>query len=153
MTARGKTAPKRENQQTIRTYIALRKVMAQSGTRAGILTTRKGLPAAILVSFARHYHITLKHAYRLAGVSTATADRKIRLRENLALAVSERLTRIAQIEAEAIDVLGNEVTARRWLDTPNAMLGGEPPLEMVDTGHGAEAVRRLLGAIRYGGAA
>lgn len=61
--------------------------------------------------------------------------------------------RIAQIEAEAIDVLGSEEAAHRWLETPNSTLGGEPPLEMTDTGYGADMVLRLLGAIRYGGAA
>jgi len=153
MTVRAKAASRTEDQNSINTYVALRKAMAEGGTLAGIRTTRRGLSAKILVSFARHYQISLKHAYRLAGVSTATADRKIRKKEDLAPDATERLTRIAQIEAEAIEVLGDEATARRWLETPNAALGGEPPLGMVDTGYGAEAVRRLLGAIRYGGAA
>lgn len=149
-----KAEPKKApTSQPIRTYRALRQVMANGGTRAGIVTTRTGLQATVLVSLARHFQITLKHAYRLAGVSTATADRKIRQQERLTPEASERLTRIAQLEAEAIEVLGDEATARRWLEAANAALGGEPPLEMVDTGHGAEAVRRLLGAIRYGGAA
>ncbi len=154
MTAKAKAEPRRAgDDKPITTYITLRKAIAQGGTRAGIVTARRGLPATILVSLARHYRITLKHAYHLAGVSTATADRKIRQKEKLAPEASDRLTRIAQIEAEAIEVLGDEATAHRWLETPNAALGDEPPLSMVDTGHGTEAVRRLLGAIRYGGAA
>lgn len=153
MAARAKAASRTEDQNSIKTYVALRKVMAEGGTLAGIRTTRRGLSARILVSFARHYQISLEHAYRLAGVSTATADRKIRNKEDLAPDATERLTRIAQTEAEAIEVLGDEATAHRWLETPNLALGGEPPLGMVDTGYGAEAVRRLLAAIRYGGAA
>lgn len=138
---------------TIKSYAALRKAMTSGGARAGIVVSRTGLPATVLVSLAEHYDISLKQAYRLVGVAPATADRRMRQQQNLTQEASERLTRIAQIEGDAIDVLGDEATAKRWLEAPNAALGGEAPLSMIDTGHGTEAVRRLLGSIRYGGAA
>lgn len=155
MVAREKASRKKAQPRKvhIKTYERLRKVLAEGGASAAIVTSRAGLPSSMLVSLARHYRISRQHAYRLAGMTPATADRKIRQQERLAPEASERLTRIAQIEAEAMDVLGSEEVAHRWLETPNSALGGESPLEMTDTGYGAGAVLRLLGAIRYGGAA
>lgn len=140
-------------QSRIRTYEHLREALAEGGASAAITASRAGLPATLLASLARHYGIPRQRAYRLAGISPATADRKIRRQERLAPVPSERLTRIAQMEVEAIDVLGSEKLAHRWLETPNSALGGESPLEMTDTGYGVDAVLRLLSAIRYGGAA
>jgi len=71
----------------------------------------------------------------------------------LSLAQSERLTRIVLLEIEAIEVFGSEEAALRWLDAPSIILSGESPLEMTDTSFGFDAVRRLLGSIRYGSAA
>lgn len=137
----------------VKTYERLRKTLSEGGEQAAIVASRAGLPAPMLVSLARHFGISRQRAYRLAGMTPATADRKIRNEERLAPEASERLTRIARIEAEAIDVLGSEEVAHRWLEAPNSALGGERPLEMTDTGYGAGAVLRLLSAIRYGGAA
>ena len=137
----------------IKTYVHLRNTLAVGGAPAAIAVSRSGLPAKMLVSLADHYDIPRQRAYRLAGVTPATADRKIRKQERLTPEASERLARIAQIEAEAIEVLGSEEAAHHWLESPAIALGGERPIEMTDTGYGAEAVLRILGAIRYGGAA
>jgi putative toxin-antitoxin system antitoxin component (TIGR02293 family) len=136
-----------------KSYVHLREAVAEGGAPTAIEASRAGLPAAVLVSLAEHYAISRHRAYRLAGVAAATADRKLRRQERLTPEASERLTRIAWIESEAIEVLGSEAAAHRWLETPSMALGGERPIEMTDTGYGAEAVLRILGAIRYGGAA
>jgi len=158
-----KTSPDSTNHKTpsirtsgtlkIKSYGCLRSAVFEGGTMTAIKTSRAGLPASLLVGLARHYHISRHQAYHLVGLKPATGDRKVRDKGRLTPEVSERLTRIAQIEAEAIDVLGDEPSAHRWLETPNPALGDERPLEIIDTGYGAEAVRRVLGAIRYGGAA
>lgn len=47
-------------------------------------------------------------------------------------------------------VLGDRDAALRWLRTRNHALGGESPLELLDTGSGSRQVQELLGRIEHG---
>lgn len=64
---------------------------------------------------------------------------------------SERLARIAQIQAEVEEVFAAPDLAKRWMLEPNSVLG-EPPLSLLDTDTGTDEVRKVLAAIAYGGA-
>ncbi len=65
---------------------------------------------------------------------------------------SERLARIAAVEAEAEDVFDSQELAKRWMLERNLALG-EAPLTLLDTDAGADEVRKVLAAIAYGTAA
>lgn len=47
-------------------------------------------------------------------------------------------------------MIGDEEKAVEWLQTPNRALGGERPLDQLDTDVGAREVEDLLGRIAYG---
>jgi putative toxin-antitoxin system antitoxin component (TIGR02293 family) len=47
-------------------------------------------------------------------------------------------------------MLGDKPTAVQWLLTPNRALGGERPLDRLDTDIGAREVEDILGRIAYG---
>jgi pimeloyl-ACP methyl ester carboxylesterase len=67
--------------------------------------------------------------------------------------VTERLARLALIEAEAEDAFGDPEVARAWLRTENIGLRGCTPLSMLDTDTGSREVAKILVAIAHGGAA
>ena len=50
----------------------------------------------------------------------------------------------------AVDVLGSEEEARRWLERKQWGLGGAVPLQHAKTESGAREVETLLGRIDYG---
>lgn len=113
---------------------------------------RKGVDVALLVGAGRYYGIPQTRLSRLLGVSDATITRKIKAGGKLSPQESERLARIALVEAEAEDVFDSQDLAKRWMLEVNAALG-DAPLSLLDTDTGADEVRKLLAAIAYGGAA
>ena len=74
-----------------------------------------------------------------------------RAQGRLARYESDRLYRLARVVALAKRHIGDEEAAARWLRRPNRALGGNVPLELLDTELGARAVENVLGRIAFGG--
>lgn len=66
---------------------------------------------------------------------------------------SDRLLRVARTIALAEEVFGQEKKADIWLRRPTTALGGERPLDLLDTEEGAREVETLLTRIAHGIAA
>lgn len=113
---------------------------------------RKGVEVTLLVRAGQYYGIPRMKLSKLIGVSDATLTRKIKAGGKLSPQESERLARIATVEAEAEDVFDSKDLAKRWMLEPNLALG-EAPLSLLDTDAGADEVRKILAAIAYGAAA
>lgn len=112
---------------------------------------RQGVEVTLLVGASRYYGISQMRFSELLGISNASVTRKIRLGGRLGHVESERLVRIAQIQAEVEEVFAAPDLAKRWMLEPNSVLG-EPPLSLLDTDTGTDEVRKVLAAIAYGGA-
>jgi len=112
---------------------------------------REGVQATLLPGVARYYGISQTRISKLIGISSTTVNRKIKSGGKLGPMESERLARIALIEAEAEDVFTSPDLAKNWMLQPNLALG-EPPLSLLDTDIGANEVRKVLVAMAYGGA-
>lgn len=65
---------------------------------------------------------------------------------------SEGVLRLLEIERMAFDTFEEE-DSREWLNRPHPLLYGETPLEAAGTSYGAERVKSILVAIKYGGVA
>jgi putative toxin-antitoxin system antitoxin component (TIGR02293 family) len=74
-------------------------------------------------------------------------------REPLTVEESDRLVRLARIQALAEDVFGNPANANRWLREGLGILGGKPPLEVARTDAGARVIEQILAKIDWGAAA
>ena len=61
----------------------------------------------------------------------------------------QALSRIKGAVARAEETLGGVEEASRWLSEPNQALGGQRPMDLLDTDEGTIAVERALG--RAGG--
>src|SRR5208282_5115442 len=66
---------------------------------------------------------------------------------------SDRLIRAARLLANAEETFGSTEKAGLWLRRPTRALGGERPLDLLDTEEGAREVETLLGRINHGIAA
>jgi putative toxin-antitoxin system antitoxin component (TIGR02293 family) len=57
---------------------------------------------------------------------------------------------MARVYANAVEMIGDREKAIEWLHTPNRALGGERPLDQLDTDTGTRIVEDILGRIAYG---
>lgn len=78
--------------------------------------------------------------------------RKVR-REPLTVDESDRLVRLARIQAVAEDVFGDADKANKWLREPLGILDGRSPLEVARTDSGARLIEQILAKIDWGAAA
>jgi putative toxin-antitoxin system antitoxin component (TIGR02293 family) len=74
-------------------------------------------------------------------------------RQPLSVEESDRLVRLARIQALAEDVFGDPKKANRWLREGLGILGGSSPLEVVRTDAGSRVIEQILAKIDWGGAA
>lgn len=113
---------------------------------------RTGVDARLTAYVTKHYRIPKANLARVLGTSEATLIRKVKAKAKLGPLESERLTRIAMIEAAAEKAFGNAEMATEWMTTKN-MAFGETPLSLLDTDAGAREIRKVLNAIAYGAVA
>lgn len=132
-------------------YREVNKQIVKANPAELILMIRSGLDARMLAGGSEFYNIPSQAFSRIVGVPVATANRKMHANVKLGVAESERLTRIALVEAEAEEVFGSEAVAKQWLLAKNHALG-DSPLELMDTEIGANEVKKVLASIAYGGA-
>jgi putative toxin-antitoxin system antitoxin component (TIGR02293 family) len=111
---------------------------------------REGFPQEVVGSVMTSAGLTLKELSAALDLSPRSLQRR-RHQGRLAQYESDRLYRLARIVALAKQFIGDEKTAGRWLKRPNRALGGNIPLELIDTEPGARAVENVLGRIAFGG--
>ena len=89
--------------------------------------------------------------YRL--VPRATYERR-KGKKVLSAEEGTRLTRVARVWGQAVDVWGEEAAAREFLFRPHAMLEDKRPIDVViQSEFGAEMVSDILRGLKYGSAA
>lgn len=110
---------------------------------------RKGLPFSSFEAVSKHLDISPQHITTVLGIPPRTIARRKAARY-LTPQESDRLYRLARAVAQTIEVLGTIEKARVWLKTPNRALGGEVPLDLLDTDIGARQVDEVLLRLSYG---
>lgn len=73
--------------------------------------------------------------------------------ESLTVEESDRVVRLARIQAMAEDVFGDPRKANRWLREKLNILDNKSPLEIAQTEAGARLVEQMLAKIDWGAAA
>ena len=129
-----------------------RKVLGQTIKNSHDLTRliRKGLPAGSITALAQKLQIGNSVLSRKLGIPQRTLTRRLSEASLLTPAESDRTVRMARVYANAVEMIGDEGRAILWLTTPNRALGGERPLDQLDTDVGARVVEDILGRIAYG---
>jgi len=111
---------------------------------------REGFPQQVVGSVMNSAGLTLKELSATLDLSPRSLQRR-RHQGRLARYESDRLYRLARIVALAKRYIGDEETATRWLRRPNRALGGNNPLELIDTELGAARGRKRSGPNRIRG--
>lgn len=111
---------------------------------------RKGLPANSVIALAEKLTVSNASLTRQLGIPRRTMTRRLSKKTRLTAAESDRTVRLARVFAHAVEMIGDEEKAVKWLGTPNRALGGVRPLDELDTDPGARGVEDLLGRIAYG---
>ena len=129
-----------------------RKVLGKAIKRPDDLArlVRTGLPAGSVTALAEKLHLGGGVLSRKLGIPRRTLSRRLSKASRLTPAESDRTVRMARICANAVEMIGDEAKAIEWLSTPNRALGGERPLDQLDTDTGARMVEDILGRIAYG---
>jgi putative toxin-antitoxin system antitoxin component (TIGR02293 family) len=111
---------------------------------------RRGLPATSVTALAGKLEVGNAALSRKLRIPQRTLTRRLSQGTRLTAAESDRTVRLARVYANAVEMLGDEGKAVEWLRTPNRALGGERPLDQLDTDPGARTVEDILGRIAYG---
>ena len=74
-------------------------------------------------------------------------------KEPLTVEESDRLVRLARVQALAEDVFGDPDRANKWLRQGLGVLNGKAPLEFARTEAGVRVVEQILGKLDWGAAA
>jgi putative toxin-antitoxin system antitoxin component (TIGR02293 family) len=115
-----------------------------------IAEVREGLPLAELDQTAELLGIDRAQLASILDTSLRTLQRKAEADGRLGPSASDRLARIKRIHELATHVLGERDKASRWLTAASRGLGGEVPLQMLDTDIGTQRVQQELREIEYG---
>lgn len=129
-----------------------RKVLGKAVKNPGDLAelVRKGLPAGSVIALAERLDVGNTVLSQKLGIPQRTLTRRLSERSRLTAAESDRAVRLARVYANAVEMIGDEENAVEWLRTPNRALGGERPLDQLDTDVGAREVEDILVRIAYG---
>lgn len=115
--------------------------------------THGGLDGGVLRRLRQRLGLTITELSRVLGAGERTVIRKEQDRSALSPTEADRAYRLARIADLAIELIGDETNAVAWLRLPNAYLGGEAPVAVLDTEVGTDLVMESLYAIAYGGVA
>lgn len=127
----------------------LREADVRDGPGAVVARIREGMPMEEFDSLAEWLDMPGDQLAPLLGISRATLHRR-RKSGRLESPESERIVRFARLLRRAVEVLGDEASAREWLRSPAVAFRGESPLSFADTEVGAREVEDLLGRLEHG---
>jgi putative toxin-antitoxin system antitoxin component (TIGR02293 family) len=114
------------------------------------LLVRQGLPAGSLTALGEKLELNNGALSGKLGIPSRTLTRRLSRHARLTASESDRTVRAARVYATAVDMIGDAEKASTWLRTPNRALGGDAPVDRLDTDLGARDVENLLGRIAYG---
>jgi putative toxin-antitoxin system antitoxin component (TIGR02293 family) len=107
---------------------------------------RRGLPVRAFAILRKAINVPTERLARLVHIPVRTLAR----RQVFKTDESERIVRLGRLFQRAIEVMGSEDEARRWLLQPQKALGNLVPLDYADTEPGAREVEDLLGRLEHG---
>ena len=110
---------------------------------------RGGIPATAVDSIRNAVGLSQSELARVLCIPERTLAR--RKREGvLSSEESSKLLRLARVVSRARQVFDDRGAAVDWLKSPNVVLSGNAPLNLLDTDIGAESVLDTLGRIEHG---
>lgn len=110
---------------------------------------RQGISSATVDVLAKTLHLSQNELASALAIPERTLVRRKR-EGTLSSEESAKVVRLARVVERAEQVFEGLVPALDWLKSPNAALGGDTPLSLLDTDIGAQTVMDTLGRIEHG---
>lgn len=126
-----------------------------------VAAEREGVPAQVVKHMATSMDVPAVRMFNILGVAKATAESKAAQQARIAgasgqaaLGVLCLLAIVKDIVKESTDTASHDFDSAkwlgRWIEQPQAALGGQRPADLLDTPTGYSVVARLLGSLQSG---
>jgi putative toxin-antitoxin system antitoxin component (TIGR02293 family) len=113
-------------------------------------TIERGIPFHSFSRLQRNLDISQSRFLDVVQIPQRTLTRR-KKEGRLKPDESDRVLRAGRVFGRAIELFGGDATAaRRWLSTPQAVLGGAVPLDLAKTEVGSREVEAAIGRIEHG---
>ena len=109
-----------------------------------------GINVGIIKNFSEYFDLSKSDTADLLDVSEPTLYRWAKQNKNLERNHSIRIFEITDLFLYGIEVFESKENFFKWLNLPNAALGGMEPKELVEIPDGLSKVRDVIGRIEYG---
>ncbi|MBX7224523.1 MAG: DUF2384 domain-containing protein [Chitinophagales bacterium] len=114
-----------------------------------IKMARKGVERKRLDALIAYLDMDLEQISQLLGVSSRTLMRKS-ASDQLNIHISQQAILLMMLVQKGIQVFGTRIDFNDWLRTPITALGGDKPINYLDTSFGINELMNVLGRIEYG---
>lgn len=143
-------ATKSKRQLSCMQIVVNQRVMAfNTETALGII--KNGISSRAIDPLSEFLGIGKGQVVEYLDLDRTTALRRATKDQPLPTHSAESVLRLLELDEIASDTFESEEAASGWLRRPHPMLDGESPLQAARTSFGAQRVKDILLAIKYGG--
>ena len=123
--------------------------VAQGPVIDQISIIRGGIRRSLFTKMAKHIGLPQKGLAQTLGLEERTL-RNRSAHQRFTEVESEKSLRVARVYAKAIDALGSDESARKWIVSTIKSLGNRRPIDFLETDVGTQEVLNVLNAIEWG---
>jgi len=122
-----------------------------SGKIERVSIIRKGIPYQYIETISEKLNVPVKSILAIFEIPQTTYNKKKNEHASLNSRDSELIILITELIDYGLEVFNNEKEKfQRWLKKPNLALGGNTPINFLDTTTGIEEVKNSLNRIEFG---
>ncbi|MCZ4305875.1 DUF2384 domain-containing protein [Zoogloeaceae bacterium G21618-S1] len=110
---------------------------------------RHGISSTAIDALSKTLRLTQSELATALAIPERTLARR-KKEGTLSSEESAKVVRLARVVERAEEVFEDLAAALDWLKSPNAALGGDTPLSLIDTDIGTQSVMDTLGRIEHG---
>ena len=110
-----------------------------------------GIPSRSLTPLSEYLGLGKGAVAGYLDLDRATATRRQAKDEMLPTYAAESMLRLLELDSLAKETFETPQEAAGWMRQPHPMLDGESPLQCAKSGFGAQRVKDILVAVKYGG--
>lgn len=114
-----------------------------------VTALRKGLSSETFSTLQTHLGLSNAVLAEALRIPPRTLTRRLES-GRFSPSESERILRLARVVARASELFSKREALSHWLRSPELALGGQAPLDYLDTDIGAREVEDLLGRLLHG---
>ena len=111
---------------------------------------REGLPMESVAHLQKNMGFTNKTMSHILAISESTYQRRIRSGTKLSQDETEKAISLSEVFETGKELFKKPEDFRFWLESKNYALGGEKPMDLLDSALGRAQILEILGRMKYG---